>query len=131
MFWVLSDLRGSAVLHDAATIHDNDLLTHLPDNTNIMRDQQNSRVDPVAQVSDQVKDLCLDRDIQRCRGLIKDEKIRLIGEGDRNRYALPHASTELVRILMHAALRCRNAHEFEEFNHPINCILAADILMRL
>ena len=54
------------------------------------------------QVLNQVKDLGLDGHIQRRRGLVGDEQLRIAGQGDGNHHPLFHAAGKLVGVLVDA-----------------------------
>src|SRR5688572_14469817 len=75
-------------------------------------DQRHSRL--LAKVAKEVEDLGLDRDIEGRRGLVREQELRLSGEGTRYRDALRHAPRELVRILLRDHVRLGQPHAIHE-----------------
>jgi oligopeptide/dipeptide ABC transporter ATP-binding protein len=71
------------------------------------------------QPSDQGQDFGLRGDIERRRRLVGDQKARLAGKRHRDHHALTHPAGELMRILAHPALGCRNLHLAEHLDRSI------------
>jgi hypothetical protein len=63
-------------------------------------DQDHAHLPLPRQLLDQVEDLRLDRHVERRRGLVGDDDVRLRTQRQRDHHALPHAAGELVRILV-------------------------------
>jgi hypothetical protein len=61
------------------------------------------------QVGEQLEDLRLDRDVERVVRLVGDHSRGAHHERHRDHDALPHPARELVRVLLGAALRVRDA----------------------
>ncbi len=98
------------LLDDAAGIHHHHLVGHFGDDAQVVRDQDDRRASLLLQALHQVEDLGLDRHVQRGRRLVGDQQARLAGQRHRDHRALAHAARELVRVLVEALLRRRNAH---------------------
>ena len=73
----------------------------------------------------EVEDLGLDRHVERGGRLVGDEELRVAGEGHRDHHALPHPAAELVRVVLQAAPRGRDADELEQLDGPIDGARAA------
>ena len=96
----LLEQRGRRrALDDAAGIHHRDLVGAAGDDAEIVGDEDHRHVPAALLARQQVEDLRLDRDVERRGRLVGDQELRLAGQRDRDRHALPHAAGELVRIL--------------------------------
>ena len=107
MLRVLEDLFGGAVLDHVAAVHHEDVLAHLGDDAEVVRDHDDGGVQPLLQVAHEVEDLRLDRDVERGRRLVGDEQFRIARERHGDHDALAHAAGELVRIVVDAVARRR------------------------
>ena len=74
-------------------------LAHAGDDPEVVRDQDQRGVALRDERSEQIQDLSLDRHVERRRGLVGDQELRLAREGDRDHGALPHPAGELVRVV--------------------------------
>src|SRR5215470_8989658 len=108
------DLLDRPGLDQAARVHHRDLVAHLGDDAEVVRDEDQGQVVRALQIAQQIQVLGLDGDIEACRRLVGDEDPRLARDGDRAHDALPHAARELVGVLAHAGLRRRDAHRLQE-----------------
>ena len=61
------------------------------------------------ELAHQLEDLRLDGDVERGRRLVGDEELGIAGERHRDHDALAHAAGELVRVVVEARLRRRDA----------------------
>ena len=64
----------------------------------------------------QIEDLRLNGDVERGGRFIRDQKLRLAGQRDRDRHPLPHAARELVRILRQSLFGRGNANGGQQFD---------------
>ena len=85
-------LPSDPLLHDLAGVHDGDPVGNLRDDPQVVRDQQDAHPVLGAQFVQQTEDLRLDGDIQRGRGLIGQQKIRIAGKRDRDDHTLLHTA---------------------------------------
>jgi hypothetical protein len=92
------DRRRRPALDDAPEIHYRDAVAEMPDDAEVVRDEQHRQVELAAQAQEQIDDLRLDRHVERGDRLVADEEVGLHGEraGDGDALALP--AGELVRI---------------------------------
>ena len=74
-----------------------------------MGDQQRAGAGPILDPLDQLQDLALDRDIERCRRLVRDDQPgpQLRAIAIMIRWRMP--ARQLVRILRQSSLRIRDA----------------------
>ena len=68
----------------------------------------------VAQLSQQLDDLRLERDVERARGLVGNQQRRLEQKRHRDHDALPHTARELVRVVVQALGGVRDPHLLEQ-----------------
>ena len=111
--------RHVRLLDDLAGIHDRHAVAHLGDDAQVVGDEDDRGPGLVAQVPHQVEDLGLDRDVQRGRGLVRDEQLGLARQRHRDHHALGHATRHLVRIGIEAASRIRDADHPQELQRPL------------
>src|SRR5262249_7344991 len=103
-------------LDDAAKIHHRDALTEMPHHRQIVRDEQISEAEALAQVLEQVDDLRLDRDVEGGYGLIADDEFGIERERARDPDALALAARHLVRVAI-GKIRIEAADR-EQLAHP-------------
>ena len=93
-------------------------LAHAGDDAEVVRDQDQRGVALRDERAEQIEDLRLDRHVERRRGLVGDQELRLAREGDRDHRALPHAAGELVRVVAEPRPRVRDPDLVEELGRP-------------
>ena len=86
------------LLDDPAGVHDRDLVGHLGDDAEVVRDDHDGRAELALQALDQLEDLRLDGHVERGRRLVGDQQLRVVGQRHRDHRALAHAAGELVRV---------------------------------
>src|SRR5579863_8482340 len=70
-----------------------------------MRNKKHGEAELLAQVGKQFENLRLNSDIERRRGLVRDEQLRAVYDGHGDHNALPHPAGKLVGIVARAGLR--------------------------
>ena len=87
----LENLRNRAVFHNLPILHHGDQITNLRGDAQIMRDEDNGKPKPDAQIRKQLQDLRLHGDIKRGDRFIRDQHFRLQSQRARepNALALP------------------------------------------
>ena len=95
---MIEDILCCSLLHDSACVHDHDIVRHLRDHAKVVGDQHDGGVDAVLQVPQKIQDLCLDRNVQRRRGLICDDDPGAARKGHGDHDSLPHAAGQLMGI---------------------------------
>src|SRR5215472_6855603 len=73
----IEDLIGCAVLDHVSAVHDEDVLAHLGDDAEIVRDHDDRGIEALLQVAHEIEDLRLDRHVERGRRLVGDEQLRI------------------------------------------------------
>ena len=85
-------------LHDLAQVHDRHAVRDLPHDGEVVRHEEIGDPELTLEVSQQVQDLGLDRDVERRNGLVTDDQLRPERDRPRDPNPLPLASGELVRV---------------------------------
>ena len=95
---IVVELLRPGDLDDRAEVHDGDPVGDMPDDRQVVGDEEEGEVELVLQVLEQVDDLGLDRDVEGGNGLVGDDEVGIqrqrAGEAD----PLALAARELVRI---------------------------------
>jgi hypothetical protein len=99
----------AAHFNDSAEVHDRDLISDVPDDGQIVRDEQIGDAELTLQTGQKVDHLGLDRDVERAHWFIANDQIRADSDrpGDPDPLALPPA--ELPRVSA-----CQNRVEADE-----------------
>ena len=87
-----------ARLHHHAEVHDRDDVGDVPDDREVVRDQQQAQREPSREVDEEVRDLRLRGGVERGERLVEDEHRRIGRERARDRDPLPLAAAELMRV---------------------------------
>ena len=85
----------------------------LPDDAEIVRDEEIAQSEAVLEVPEQIEDLRLHRNVERRHGLVTDDQSRLEDERTRDCNALTLPTRELVRIA--PGVRARQRYVIEYF----------------
>jgi hypothetical protein len=113
--WIAKDLVSLAILNQSAVTHDGNLVTHLPDHSQVMADKNRRQAQIAPNVIKQVKHLRLDRDIQRRSWLVCKHNLWLQNHSARNSDALFLATRKLMWMAVDCI--CRQANTFKKFDH--------------
>mmetsp|Transcript_260 Transcript_260/g.402 ORF Transcript_260/g.402 Transcript_260/m.402 type:complete len:233 (+) Transcript_260:238-936(+) len=81
-----------------------------------MGDPDNRHAKLLAQLFYQLKDLGLDRHVERRCRLVRDQNLGVASQSNRDHHALTHAARELVRIILKPPFRVGNAHKLQQFD---------------
>ena len=74
---VAEDLAGGPALDDLARVHHGHAVGDLVHDPEVVRDQDHAHPELLAERGDQLEDLRLDRHVERGRGLVCDQQLRL------------------------------------------------------
>ena len=86
------------LLHREAQVHDEHVVRDVPDDAEVVRDEEVGEPELALQVGEQVQHLRLHRDVERRDRLVGDDQRRIQHQRARDRDALPLAAREHVRI---------------------------------
>jgi hypothetical protein len=102
-------------LDDLARVHDGGPVTDLRHHRQIMGDEDHGEAEITGQPHQQLEDLGLHHHVERGGRLVGQEHLRLAGQRQRNRGALPHAARELVGVAVGTV--ARDADQLEQLAH--------------
>ena len=122
-------LRRRELDHPAG-VHHRDLVRDLGDDAEVVRDHDHGGPGLGLQALDQLQDLRLHRHVERGRGLVGDQQLRLVDQRHGDHRALAHAARELVRVGVHARARLRDADELQHLDGLVARRLLGDVVVR-
>ena len=126
MLRVAEDVFDGSGLDDTTLLHHSDIVGDTAHDAEIVRDEQHRHPELRLQVLEQAEDLRLDRDVERGRGLVGDEKVRPVGERHGDHDALPLAARQLMREGTEARRGIGDADVGEQRDDAIPQLVAAD-----
>jgi hypothetical protein len=100
------------VFDGVACLHDHGLLTQLADHGQVVSDEEEGDRGGVPEVGQEVEDLGLDRDVERCDGLVQEQDVRFHDQRPCSGGALALAAREMCRP---GGLLAREADSLQEF----------------
>jgi hypothetical protein len=86
------------ILDDLAGVHHDDPAADVCHDAKVVRDEQKGHSIAVLELSEEVEELGLDRDVDGARRLVRDQQIRLTTQGDGDRDPLCHSTGKLMWI---------------------------------
>ena len=120
---VVVEVVGGRELHDLAEVHDRDPVGDVPDDGEVVRDEEVGEVEVALQLLHQVDDLRLDRDVERGDRLVADEEVGVERERAGEADALALAAGELVRVARRGV--GREPDHLQQLAHLLAELLAA------
>src|SRR5262245_55652491 len=94
-----------------------------------MCDEHDGHVGGFLQLTHDIQDLRLDRDVQGGGRFIRDQHGRLAGKRDGDHHALALATAQLMRITIHTLIRFWNTHAPQHIDRDRARLLLGDIAM--
>ena len=117
----VEEIEDIGLFDDLPGIHDVHRVAHLGDDPEVMGDHDDRGADPVAQIDHQPHDLGLRRHVQRGRGLVGDQKLRLADQAHGDHRPLPQAARKLMGKGVQPGFRLGDADQLEHLEHaPAN-----------
>jgi hypothetical protein len=126
---ILEDTPRRCCLDDPPGVHHRDLIGHLRDHAEVVRDDHDRHAQLALQALEQREDLRLHGHVERRRRLVCDQQLRLVDQRHRDHRALAHAAGELVRVLIDAPARVGDADQSEQLDRAIARGLLGDVLV--
>ncbi|HWV54665.1 MAG TPA: hypothetical protein VNZ93_19005 [Pseudorhodoplanes sp.] len=116
MLGVAQQLFGCADLHDFARIKHGNAPAQTGDDTEVVTDKKHRNAALARQPFDELDNLFLDRDIKRCRRLVRDQEFGAGRQRHRYHCALRQSAGELVWIEFKPRFRIGDADEAHELD---------------
>ncbi len=129
VLWAGEQQLGRRGLDDPPGVHHGDVVGHLGDDAEVVRDDHDRHPELALQALEQRENLRLHGHVERRRRLVGDQQLRLVGERHRDHRALAHAAGELVRVFLHAPRRVGDADESEQLDRACSRLRLGDVLM--
>src|SRR5579883_2521947 len=107
------ELLAGGRLHNAARVHNGDLIGNLQQERKVMGDKDHGEAEIAAQRHNFGQDFALDHYIQGGGWLIQNDNFRIECQGDSDNGALAHAAAEFVREALEAVWR--DADQAQQF----------------
>ncbi len=123
---IMEDLLGRPLLDEFPRVENADVRARLPDQPEVVADEEHGRPMFLLQLRDQVDHLCLDRRVETRRRLVEDQQGRVGGERHRDHNPLLHPARELMRVAAEHRVRVGDAHLAESSD----CSLASLLTLR-
>ena len=106
MLGIVDDLAGRALLHDDAAVHKDEVVGHVASETHLVSDDDHGHV-LGRQIADDLQHLAGQLRIQRARGLVEEQHVRIHGHGTGDGHALLLTARQVAR---HHRLLVRQPH---------------------
>jgi len=119
MLRLREEVVGGALLEHLSRVHHGDPSRHVGDHAHVVRDEHERHAARALQFAQEVEDLRLDRDVERGRRLVGDQESRIAGDRHRDHHALVHAAGHLVREVLQARARRRNADLLQQLDRAM------------
>ena len=102
-----------------AAVHHRNAIGPLPDEAQVVRDEQQAHRELVAKTVEQLEDLRLDGDVKGCRRFVGDQETRAAGDGHGDHHALTLPTRQLVREIVDSTRGFGNPDEVEQFDRAL------------
>ncbi len=116
--WLAEQGPARRHFHGPACVHHDHLVGHFSDDAEVVRDQDDRRAEFPLHAAEQPDDLRLHRHVEGRGRLVGHQQARIERQRQRDHRALQHAAGELVRVVVDAAMRMRNADQPQKLDGP-------------
>jgi len=121
---------GGAGFHDLAILHHTDPVSNALHDPEVVGDEEKPHPLVPLEICQQFKDLGLDGDIERGRGFVRDQDIRLVRQRHGDHHPLALAAGQLVRIRAKAAFGVADADAVHKVDDTFPHLCPAHALMQ-
>src|SRR6516162_10230092 len=111
MLRTTKDVIEGTALHDLAVVHHYNFFGDVGNDTKVMGDQQHRHAELMLELYDQLKDLCLDGHIERCRWLVRNQQRGAADQRHCDHSTLTEPTRQLERVATQSPLRFRKSNE--------------------
>ena len=113
MLRVGEERGGGGTFHDLACVHDGDGVGHAGDQSEVVADEQEGHAGLCLQFAQEAEDFGLHGDVECRGGFVGDQKVGFASQRHGDHHALALAAGHLVRVVIEAPGRIRNADTLE------------------
>src|SRR5215211_7444597 len=117
MLGIVEHAVDTAFLHDLPLVQDVDAIDDLPHDREIVRDEEVTQPELLAELPEEVEDLRLHRDVERGYRLVADDQLRLERERPRDHHSLALSTRQRRRTSF--CIAERQAHTLEQLVHAL------------
>src|SRR5258708_30130813 len=110
MFWIFEYLLNATGLYYLPRIHDTHPVADPGDYSHVVGNQKNSCPGLVADRFYEFEYLRLNRDVEICGGLVRNEEGWIAADSKRDHHSLAHTTTHLKGVLRHSDIHVRDSH---------------------
>ena len=107
--------------------YDEDVIGGFGDDAHVVRDHHHRHVELRAELVQEIENTCLDGDVERRRGLVGDQELRVAGDRHRNHHALSHSTRESVRVVRQPPRRIGDANVLEQLDCPLARVVGREV----
>src|ERR1019366_1062393 len=94
VFRIVKNVIDLSLLDHSTQVHDDDVVGHLCDHAEVVRDEHDGHSPFLLNLSQQIQDLRLGGDVQGRRRLVGDKEARITGKSDRNHRPLTEPAAQ-------------------------------------
>ena len=128
MAWVGENRVRRALLDEAPGVEHAHAVAHLPDDPEVVADEEHGRAQFRLQAGDEIEHLGLDGGVEARRRLVEDQQRRVGGERHRDHDALLHAAGELMGVAAHDGAGIGDLDARERLTRPVGRLAGARAL---
>ena len=115
MTGTFEEIIDTGLLDHLAGVYDGDAICVTCEHAEIVRNQDQAKIQPFAQISEYIHDLRLDSDVKGCCRFIRDEEIGIIGDSHGDHDTLAHPAGKFMRELVKPPIRLWNGDKLQQF----------------
>ena len=129
MLGTVENIADIAVLLKLAVVHDEDALAQPRHDAEVVGYQNDRRAELLVEVSHQLQNLSLNRDVQCGGRFVGDQYLRIQQQAACNHHALAHTAGEFMGVAVEPRCRVRNLHRLEHFQAAFPCRLSRHLFV--
>ena len=115
MPWIIKNFLCCPDFHNLSRIHNSYTVCHSCYNTKIMADKDGCHLHFFLDSPENIKNLRLNRHIQRSRRFVSKQNLRITGKGNCHNCSLTHTPGKFMRILTDPFFRSVYFHQLHQF----------------
>jgi hypothetical protein len=119
----LEDLFEETCLDHLSGVHDDDALTDVPHDCEVVGDQKNGGTGLGVDAIEECEVLGLNGDIECGGGLIRDDEPRVAGERNGADHTLTETAAQLMRVLVHTSCWAHRLRRHPSPDQELACLL--------